>query len=199
MVHYIFWPFSRGAPASQPAGGGQGGGGEGGFPKAPSQPAAARRSSTVSRRGLDRNNLFRLHPFLFRHALRFHRHHKPPIDLFASPQNSKCRRFVARFPTGHPQQTFMNSLTADLRSLRWAYACPPWTVIHPFLTRLRQFPQLRVWLVIPLWEGAPWFSLLIRLFEPQSRPLRLRRCRHMFLNCCSEPLSAPRCHGVYSR
>ena len=39
MVHYVFWLFSGGAPASQPARGG------GGFPKPPSHPAAARRSS----------------------------------------------------------------------------------------------------------------------------------------------------------
>ena len=45
MVHYVFWLFSGGAPASQPA---RGGGGEGGgFPKPPSHPAAARRSSLV--------------------------------------------------------------------------------------------------------------------------------------------------------
>ena len=41
MVHYVFWLFSGGAPASQPAKGGGGGG----FPKPPSHPAAARRSS----------------------------------------------------------------------------------------------------------------------------------------------------------
>ena len=40
MVHYVFWLFSRGAPASQPARGG------GGVPKPPSHPAAARRSSS---------------------------------------------------------------------------------------------------------------------------------------------------------
>ena len=46
MVHYVFWLFSRGAPASQPA---RGGGREGGgFPKPPSHPAAARRSSKTS-------------------------------------------------------------------------------------------------------------------------------------------------------
>ena len=39
MVHYVFWLFSGGAPASQPARGG-------GVPKPPSHPAAARRSST---------------------------------------------------------------------------------------------------------------------------------------------------------
>ena len=41
MVHYVFWLFSGGAPASQPASPGGGG-----FPKPPSHPAAARRSST---------------------------------------------------------------------------------------------------------------------------------------------------------
>ena len=41
MVHYVFWLFSGGAPASQPAGGG-------GVPKPPSHPAAARRSSLGS-------------------------------------------------------------------------------------------------------------------------------------------------------
>ena len=39
MVHYVFWLFSGGALASQPARGG------GGVPKPPSHPAAARRSS----------------------------------------------------------------------------------------------------------------------------------------------------------
>ena len=39
MVHYVFWLFSGGTPASQPAGGGGGG------PKPPSHSAAARRSS----------------------------------------------------------------------------------------------------------------------------------------------------------
>ena len=39
MVHYVFWLFSGGAPASQPKGGG---GGE--FPKPPSHPAARRSS-----------------------------------------------------------------------------------------------------------------------------------------------------------
>ena len=42
MVHYVFWLFSGGAPASQPARGG-------GFPKPPSHPAAARRSSFAMR------------------------------------------------------------------------------------------------------------------------------------------------------
>ena len=45
MVHYVFWLFSGGAPASQPASQGGGGGEGGGFPKPPSHPAAARRSS----------------------------------------------------------------------------------------------------------------------------------------------------------
>ena len=39
MVHYVFWLFSGGAPASQ--------GGGGGFPMPPSHRAAARRSSNA--------------------------------------------------------------------------------------------------------------------------------------------------------
>ena len=45
MVHYVFWLFSAGAPASQPAS--QGGGG---VPKPPSHPAAPRRSSNATGR-----------------------------------------------------------------------------------------------------------------------------------------------------
>ena len=55
MVHYVFWLFSGGAPASQPA---RGGGGEGGgFPKPPSHPAAARRSSYVPKNGMNDEDL----------------------------------------------------------------------------------------------------------------------------------------------
>ena len=50
MVHYVFWLFSGGAPASQPAkGGGEGGGFQ-------SLPAAARRSSPGTKRGYERCN-----------------------------------------------------------------------------------------------------------------------------------------------
>ena len=50
MVHYAFWLFSGGAPASQEGGGG--------VPKPPSHPAAARRSSVrgVQVLGRDKRN-----------------------------------------------------------------------------------------------------------------------------------------------
>ena len=117
---------------------------------------------------------------------------RPPIDLFASRRNSKCPNFVGRYPSHHPQQLLVNSLTADLSHLRWTYACPPWKVILPFLARLPQFQSLRVMMVLPFWERAPWFPLLLQLLDPRYPVLRVCSHQGMFLNCCDEPMSAPR-------
>ena len=123
----------------------------------------------------------------------------PHLDLYATPESAKCKTFACRWPKSHPHQVLTDTLQASLQGIRIAYAHPPWKIIHPFLNRLSQFPLLKVLIVLPFWRAAPWWPLLLRLFEPNRPIFFKKRCPGIFETPSRAPLPAPRWHVPLSQ
>jgi hypothetical protein len=73
---------------------------------------------------------------------------QPKVDMFASPGNAKYNKFVARWP--HHQAIACNALETDLtpKIFRRVYGNPPWSIILPWLERLRKI------LKSPFWQSS---------------------------------------------
>ena len=101
----------------------------------------------LSRWSQDRGD-YSLDPALFGYVQKiFQPFLKLHTDLFASPGNKKLVQFVSRWP--HWQATAVDALQCPLDNLGGLYANPPWTVIQTFLARLKLFPQVKVFMVVP--------------------------------------------------
>ena len=92
----------------------------------------------------------------------------------------------------------MDTLQASLQGNRFAYAQPPWKIIHAFLNRLSQFPLLKVLIVVPFWRAAPWWPLLLRLFEPNCAIFFKKRCLGIFETPSRAALPAPRWDVIFA-
>ena len=100
----------------------------------------------------------------------------PHLNVFATPESTKLKTFNCPWPMSHPDQVVTDTLQASLQGIRFAYAHPPWKIIHSFLNRLSQFPLLKVLIVVPFWRAAPWWPLLLRLFGPNCPKFFKKRC-----------------------
>lgn len=97
----------------------------------------------------------------------------PDLDCFADEANTRCERFVSRFPCGG---VTVDALTAPLAELgSTLYACPPPTVALQFLSRLPLRAPILV--VLPRWPKAVWFP---HVCSPNFRPRRGVTIVHAF-------------------
>lgn len=83
----------------------------------------------------------------------------PDIDLFASKDNSKCKRYVSWFKDP-------GSVAVDAFTLDWGefffYAFPPFSLILRALQKIINDKATGI-LVVPLWKSQPWFPLFTKL------------------------------------
>ena len=136
---------------------------------------------------------YTLHPKIFQACSQFFaKWIKPTVDCFASPGNAQLPMFICRWP--HHQALKTDSLSCSLLDLQDVYANPPWSVIGPWLHRLRDNPHLKCLLVCPLWVSAPWWPLLIKMRLPGTKCLAIPPCQGMFTSCLGTSMPGPRWH-----
>ena len=113
------------------------------------------------------------------------------VDLFASPGNSKLKKFVSRWP--HWQSAAVDALLAPLDSLGKGFYCnPSWSIIGKFLLRLREYPSLQFLMVAHYWVSATWWPQLIKMKVPRSKILRITPFKSLFSNCWGQEMPPPR-------
>lgn len=79
------------------------------------------------------------------------------IDRFASPLNSKCKRFNSRRP--YSTSTGVDAMSKDWNEEAHNYAAPPLPLLSKVALLIkRQRP--RATLVVPYWPAQPWFTTL---------------------------------------
>ena len=116
------------------------------------------------------------------------------IDMFASPGNFKFKKFCSRHP--HWQSWGVDSLNMSLKDLQFCYSNPPWTVIQNWLLRLKQNPHITCWMICPMWVGATWWPLLLKLLVPLAPQIQINPFPGMFQNCWGELMPSPKWHLV---
>jgi len=102
---------------------------------------------------------------------------EPAIDLFAAPENTKCRRFCSWFPTSGAE--VVDAFTLHWGGIGFFYAFPPFALI---LRTLRNIVTVgaRGILVVLVWAGQPWFPLFHQL--RQSRCLTFLPSSNLLLS-----------------
>lgn len=94
-----------------------------------------------------------------------HKLGKPDIDLFASRNNTKCKKFISwlRDP---------ESYAIDAFTVKWEkyffYAFPPFVLILKVLRKIMS-DKARGILVVPLWKSQSWYPILYSMIE--GKPL----------------------------
>ncbi|CAD6228482.1 GSCOCG00012047001-RA-CDS, partial [Cotesia congregata] len=83
----------------------------------------------------------------------------PSIDLFASRNNSKCKKYCAW--ERDPEAMTIDAFTINWKEHRF-YAFPPFALIARVLQKIINDRACGV-IVIPLWSTQPWFPLLKNL------------------------------------
>lgn len=105
----------------------------------------------------------------------------PEVDLFASDQNAKCKKFVSWHRSDKACQI-------DAFTINWAkmkfYAFPPFSQILRTLAKIKRDKAEGI-VVVPKWENQPWFPLFLELlegetieFEPNENLLSVDRQKH---------------------
>jgi hypothetical protein len=149
----------------------------------------------ISRWPQDRGD-YKLNPLVFTQIINcFKPYINPQIDMFASPGNKQLPLWVGRYP--HHGAWDCNSLEMDLQNpllLKGVYANPPWSVIPQWLQRLKDNPDLRCLIVVPLWVGCSWWPLLVKLHDKQCPILKITPQWGMFTNCLGEKMPPTRWH-----
>ena len=111
-------------------------------------------------------------------------------DMFASPGNKKFQKFCSR--THHWEASLVDALTCPLTGVNWCYANPPWTLINQWLIRLKKHPHITCMLVVPYWDSALWWPLLVKLHVPKTPILVIKPFPGMFSNCLGEQMPPPK-------
>ena len=114
------------------------------------------RADELSKR-VDRND-YKLDPALFQ--LVTTRFGMPELDAFASAHNAQLPTFWAGAP--QPGAAAVDALAQDW-SGRFLWANPPWPLIPAVLRKAAASPGLRLLLVVPEWQSAHWWPLLLQL------------------------------------
>jgi hypothetical protein len=109
---------------------------------------------------------------------------QPTVDMFASPGNSQLQKFVCRWP--HHQAMGCNALEMDLCGITSCYSNPPWTLILPWLERLRREPHIQCLMVVPYWVGSVWWPLLVKLHKRQTPVVLVQPQWGLFTSCLGE-------------
>lgn len=102
----------------------------------------------------------------------------PEIDLFASKNNKKCRKFCSwhRDP---------EAFCVDAFTIKWTeykfYAFPPFALILRVLRKI-QVDQAEGVLIVPYWKSQPWFPLWKSMLT--SQPLYFEPNQKLLLSAC---------------
>merc|ERR1712074_37484 len=95
---------------------------------------------------------------------------KPDLDLFATRNNRKLRRFFSPFPDPEAEKT--DAMAQNWDGLR-VYAFPPFNLVGKVLLKLSRSLDTQMILIAPRWEHQPWFPLTrqLQVSVPISLPL----------------------------
>ena len=115
---------------------------------------------------------------------------QPVVEMFASPGNLQISQFFSRWP--HHQAVAVDALRCPLQDFREVYANPPWSIVQPWLHRLRENPHITCLLVCPYWVSATWWPQLIRLHVPKTPCFLIPPFHGMFRNCQNQSMPQPR-------
>ena len=74
----------------------------------------------------------------------------------------------------------VDALECSLEGVTEGYANPPWTVIGPWLARLRTNPQLKCMLITPMWDSVYWWPQLIKMQVPGTPAIVIPPYQGMF-------------------
>jgi hypothetical protein len=112
--------------------------------------------------------------------------------MFASAVNAQRTSQGVRLPffsrQPQPGAIGVDALRADWTRFRLPYANPPFSLILPVLTLLRE-QRVRAVLILPVWDSMPWWPLLA---EMVIRWNHLPQCEELFLKGGLDPIGAPR-------
>lgn len=103
---------------------------------------------------------------------------EPEIDLFATRENRKCKRFCLRFPDTKAVE--VDALTKSWKKLKF-YAFPPFALILKCLQKIKNERAGGV-MVVPNWPNQPWFPLFQELLEED--PIVLGPHTNLLLSPC---------------
>ena len=82
------------------------------------------------------------------------------MDLFASPINNKCERFISMLPL--PGAYAVDAFCEDWSN--WVgYAFPPFCILHKCMRYIRDNEVSKVYFIVPWFPTAPWFSMMTEL------------------------------------
>jgi hypothetical protein len=99
------------------------------------------------------------------------------VDRFASGENAKLRRWNSRFH--EPGAEAVDALRQDWRG-ETNYACPPLALMSQVIELIR-VQEADVTLVVPIWQGQPWWPILRILAPRQGQWLYLGKSREIFV------------------
>ena len=102
----------------------------------------------------------------------------PDIDLFATRNNRKCKKFCSWLPDEEAFQ--INAFTLNWNKL-YFYAFPPFVIILRVLEKVQQ-DKARGILIVPYWPNQPWFPVFQRLIV--NKYLILGPANNLLLSLC---------------
>ena len=115
---------------------------------------------------------------------------QPNVDIFASPGNAQLPKWVSRYP--HWGSWASNALEMDLTQVQHCWANPPWTLISPWLHRLRSAPWIKCLLAVPWWVGSSWWPLLAKLHVRGTPVVLVQQRWGLFKSCQGEMMPPTR-------
>ena len=86
--------------------------------------------------------------------------------MFASPGNSKLKKFVSRWP--HHQAWAVDALQCSLENCTQVYANPPWSIIPQWLQRLQKNPHIVCLFVCPYWDPSSRWPPINKVAHTQT-------------------------------
>ena len=84
----------------------------------------------------------------------------PEIDLFASRLNHQLPMYASWKPD--PESAFIDAMQIKWTG-KYIYAFPPFSMIWPILTKIRQDRVQDVLMVVPQWPTQSWYPTLMRM------------------------------------
>ena len=123
-------------------------------------PEASMEEDILTLANWDREQVM-LNPVVFR-QMRKHFRFKPSVDLFASSTHRQLPRYYSK--VRDPQAVGRDAFQADWQAESAPYANPPWSQISRVLNKVIQ-DQVRLLLVLPDWQRAPWYPTFQHLCE----------------------------------
>ena len=99
-----------------------------------------------------------------------HQFGMPDIDLFASRLNHQLPVYVSWQPD--PNSTHIDALQMSWRG-KFIYAFPPFSMIWPTLSKMKQDHVERAIVVVPSWPTQSWYPLLQKMRVKGSKTIQI--------------------------